>query len=60
MSAERGRMSYVEMYEDLRDAGFSEREAAEMVDLAVCEDALAKRLERPPTTTEVEREYARM
>lgn len=51
---------YVDLYTDLRDAGYSEREAAEIVDLAVCEDALEKRLERAPTEQEVDAEYERM
>lgn len=51
---------YVDLYTDLRDAGYSEREAAEIVDLAVCEDALERRLGRPPTEEEVEAEHDAM
>lgn len=53
-------MGYAEWYADLVDSGYSSEEAAAIVDLAVCEDALEKRLERTPTTKEVEREYERL
>jgi len=51
---------YSALYDDLRAAGYTERQAAEMVDLAVCEDALARRLGREPTAKEVEREYEQL
>jgi len=51
---------YAELYADLVDSGYSAEEAAKIVDLAVCEDTLEKRLERAPTTKEVDAEYERM
>lgn len=51
---------YATLYADLVDSGHSPAEAAAIVDRAVCEDALAKRLDRTPTEEEVEREYQRL
>lgn len=52
--------AYAHLYAELLDAGYSPAEAAALVDRAVCADALERRLGRPPTTKEVEREYERM
>lgn len=51
---------YSDMYLELQMNGESEEDAAELVDLALCEDYERRRLKRQPTHEEVRNSYQRM
>jgi hypothetical protein len=50
----------VETYRDLLKAGFSEEDAAVLVDWQICRRCLCKRLGREPTAEEILQAWRRM
>lgn len=51
---------YSDMYLELQMNGESEEDAAELVDLALCEDYERRRLKREPTFEEIRRRYQQL